>query len=33
MKNHGFLSFGRTMDEAGNRALRIKSQLSQRSNA
>ena len=33
MKNHGFLSFGRTMDEAGKRALRIKSQLSQRSNA
>ncbi|MDD5729237.1 MAG: class II aldolase/adducin family protein [Victivallales bacterium] len=27
MKNHGFLSFGRTMDEAGNSALEMKKKL------
>lgn len=27
MKNHGFLSFGKTMDDAGKLALKIKSQL------
>lgn len=31
MKNHGFLSFGRTMDEAGQRALAVKNRISQRS--
>ncbi len=30
MKNHGFLSLGRTMDEAGDLALRIKEELSRR---
>jgi ribulose-5-phosphate 4-epimerase/fuculose-1-phosphate aldolase len=29
MKNHGFLSFGKTMDEAGKLALKIKSKLSE----
>jgi ribulose-5-phosphate 4-epimerase/fuculose-1-phosphate aldolase len=32
MKNHGFLSLGRTMDEAGNLALRIQRELSRRRN-
>ena len=27
MKDHGFLSLGRTMDEAGNLALRIKREI------
>jgi ribulose-5-phosphate 4-epimerase/fuculose-1-phosphate aldolase len=30
MKNHGFLALGRTMDEAGQLALRIKNTISQR---
>jgi len=30
MKNHGFLSLGCTMDEAGQRAIEIKSTISQR---
>jgi ribulose-5-phosphate 4-epimerase/fuculose-1-phosphate aldolase len=29
MKNHGFLSFGKTMDEAGKLALKMKSKLSE----
>lgn len=31
MKNHGFLSFGRTMEEAGRRALTVKNRIHQRS--
>ncbi len=27
MKNHGFLSLGKTLDEAGNSALRIKREI------